>query len=259
MHPRYRLGYIIAEDPSSYQIPTIEPVHIWNSSNKDIVSLRKNLLRQWIFASIELWTVIFLISTIYFGSGSNPSKYTDNLDVNIIDYDGDLAGYYFTNAFRQTASGNSTLHWCYKDSSDFNHNVDDTQDEVQNGKVWAAVVLRADTTRLINQSFAALANTTTTLISPFISTLPILVIYGDGRNTFTVNTYVLPPIRSAIAKASAQYGQYLRSTLIHNLSSSANSANNYTQQLFNTFQIGSLLVDPLSASYQNIHPGSPLV
>ncbi|UJR36124.1 hypothetical protein I4U23_028859 [Adineta vaga] len=236
----YRVSYIIADDPSSYQTPNIEPVHIWNSSKEDIVTIRKKLLRQWFFASIELWILIFLITSIYLGSGSNPSQYTNNLDINIIDFDGDLAGYYFINAFRQTLSGNLTLHWRYKDSSDFNHNIDETQNEVEHGKVWAAVVLRTSTTRLINETLSALTDTTTTitLTSPFIITLPILVIYGDGRNSFTINNYVLPPIRSAIAVASNRYGHL---------------------QLLNTFRLGSLLVDPLGAKYQNLHPASPFV
>ncbi|CAF4300194.1 unnamed protein product, partial [Adineta steineri] len=81
MSHQYRLSYAIVEDPSSYLTPIVEPVHLWNSSNKDIVTLRKSFFKQWFFASIELWILIFLITTIYLGSGQNPSRYTGNLDV----------------------------------------------------------------------------------------------------------------------------------------------------------------------------------
>ena len=248
MFYRRQLSYIIAEDPASYAPPDIQPVHFWNLTREDIAILRKKFIRQWIFASIELWILIFLISTIYFGSGHNPSRYAKNLDVGVIDFDGSLAGNYLVNAFQQTAPGNLTLHWRYKSPSDYNNNVDNTQHDVENGKVWAIVALRPDTTRLIDESLSAFMNTTMSITSPFLLTLPILVTYEDGRNSFTVNNYVLPPIRSAIAVASARYGQILRQRLIDNLSSSPNRSSNRSLQLFNTFQLQSLLVDPLQGS-----------
>ncbi|CAF3728906.1 unnamed protein product [Adineta steineri] len=254
-----RLSYAIVEDPSSYLTPVAEPVHLWNSSNKEIVTLRKSFFKQWFFASIELWILIFLIATIYLGSGQNPSRYTGNLDVTIVNYDGDIAGNYFLNAFRQSAPGNQTLNWHYKDSSDYNNNVDETKYDVEHGKSWAVVVLRQRTTRRINETVFTLINTSRTLISPFTIVSPIVVFYADGRNSFTVNNYVLPPIRSAIAIASAKYGQMLRSTLLQNLSSSSDSSSNRSVQLLNTFRIGSLLINPLTAQYQNLHPGSPFV
>jgi hypothetical protein len=255
----YRSSYIVAEDPASYITPNIEPVHIWSSSRKDIVTLRKTFFRQWFFASIELWIVIFLVSALYLGTGQNPSRYANNLDVAIVDFDGDLAGYYFLNAFQQSLPGNLTLNWHYKHPSDYTNNVDNTQYDVENGKVWAIVVLRPNTTRLINESLSALLTTTVSLTSPFASTLPILVTYEDGRNSFTVNNYVLPPIRSAIATGNARYGQILREELIANLSSSSSSSVNRNSQLKNVFQLGSLLAEPLSAAYQNLHPAFPFV
>lgn len=259
MFNRYTGNYVVAEDPTSYALPNIEPVHLFGSSRKDIVQLRKQLFRQWIFASVELWILIFLMSTIYLGTGHNPNRYTINLDVALVDFDRDIAGYYFLNAFRQTAPGNSTLNWRYKHPDDYSNNIDNTQHDVEDGQVWASVALRSDTTRLINQSLSALINTTTLLTSPFITTPPILVTYEQGRNSYTITNYILPPIQSAIAMASARYGQFLRQELIGNLSSSSNSSVNRNLQLLNTFQLGSLLVNPLSAKYQNLHPASPYI
>ncbi len=210
MPPYYRqLSYTIAEDPTSYATPDIEPVHLWYSSRKDIVTLRKKFLRQWIFASVELWIVIFLISTLYFGAGNNPNRYTTNLDVAVVDFDGALAGIYFLNAFRQSPPGNSTLHWRYKHPSDYNTSIDRARKEVDDGQVWATVILRPNTTPLINESLSAFINASTLLTSPFTSTSPIVVIYEEGRNSFTINSYVLSPIRSAIAVVTARYGQLL--------------------------------------------------
>jgi hypothetical protein len=249
-----QLEYVIADDPASYAIPTIEPAHFLWSSRKDIATLRKKFVLQWIFGSIELWILIFVIAALYLGSGHNPTRYTRNLDVAIVDFDGDLAGYYFLNAFRQSLPGNLTLNWHYKNPSDYNNDVNNAQYDVENGQIWAIVVLRPNTTSLVNASLSSFINATTSLTSPFISTLPVLVEYESGRNTFTVNNYVLPPIRSALAMASAQYGQAIRTELINQLSSSSNSSNNRSVQLLNTFQLGSLLVNPLAAKYHDLHP-----
>jgi len=256
---RRQLSYVIAEDPASYATPDIEPVHIWWSSRKDIVALRKKFVVQWLLASIELWILIFIISALYLGSGHNPNRYTTNLDVAIVNFDGDLAGYYFFNAFQQSPSGNLTLHWHYKYPSDYNNNLGNAQSDVENGKVWATVVLLPNTTRLIDDSLSAFINTTTLLTSPFIFTPPISVTYESGRNSFTITNYVLPAIVSAIAVANFQYGQTLREQLVENLSSSSDSSSDRSLELLNTFQLGSLLVDPLAAKYHDIHPASPYV
>lgn len=255
----YRAGGAVAEDPGSYPPPDVKPVYFWCSSQKAIATLRKKLVRQWLFASLELWIVIFILSTLYLGTGHNPSKYTGNLDVALVDFDRDVAGSYFLNSFRQTPQGNLTLHWRYKYPDDYNNNPDEAQRDVDHGQVWAIVVLRFNTSLMINESLRAFTNATTKLTSPFTSTSPFLVIYEDGRNSFTVNNYVLPPIRAAIGKASNLYGQVLRQELIKNLSATSSSAVNRSLQLLNTFQLGSLLVDPLAAQYQNLHPATPFV
>lgn len=254
MYKRPLSGYIVAEDPASYKTPSVEPVHFWDSSREDIVALRKSLLINWFLASLELWILIFVISAIYIGTGADPNRYAINIDVTIIDFDGDLAGYYLRSTFEQTPPGNTTLHWRYRKGSDYGNDVNNPRREVENGKVWACVVLRPNTTRFINESFYALINTTTSLISPFNTTPPILVAYEEGRASYTLNNYVLPPIRTVVATATARYARALRQILINQLSSVSNSSNNRNSQLLNTFRLGSLLVDPLTARYYNIHP-----
>ena len=259
MFSRKRLGFVNAEDPEEYKTPNIQPVHFWSRSHPDIAKLRKTFIVQWLFASIELWILIFLIVTLYFGAGQNPNQYTDNLDVAIVDFDGDVAGRYFLNAFRQSAPGNSTLNWRYKGIGDYNNNVEDTRSEVDNGYVWAIVVLRPNTTRFINATLSTFVNTSISITSPFSTVLPVLVTYEDGRSTFSINNYVLPPIRSALAVANARYSQMLRQQLTSALLTSSNASVDRNIQLSNTFQLGSFLANPLSAKYQNLHPALPFV
>jgi hypothetical protein len=259
MEEIYHYNYIIAEDPATYAIPKIVPAYLWFSSRPDIAALRKKLILQWIFGSVQLWLLIFLMSAIYLGNGQNPNQYTRNLVVAIVDFDGGSASSFFVNAFQQTPSGSLTLNWLYKSGSDYNNNVDNTRDDVLYGRVWAIVILQPNTTFLVNNSLFQLTNTNASLTSPFTTTPAVLVTYEDGRNSFTVNNYVLVPIRSALATASALYAQAIRQQLINTLSSSPNSSVNQMSQLINTFKLESLLVNPLAATYQNLNPAFPFV
>ena len=199
-----------------------------------------------------------MISSLYLGAGHDPSRYTGNLDVAVVTFDDSLAGQYFLNSFRQSMPGNLTLYWRYKYSDDYGNDIDRARKDVEDGKVWAMVVLRAGTTRQINESLGALTNGTDLLSSPFAALPPVLVAYEEGRNAFTINNFVLPPIRAAIGRGSAQYAQLLRRSLIGNLSE-FNSPTDRRSQLQNTFQLSSLLADPLTARYDNLHPASPFV
>ena len=254
----YNLGNTVPEDPASYPTPKVEPVYFWWSRRADIVALRKTFLRQWCLAMIELWFLIFVIASLYLGAGHDPSRYTGNLDVAVVTFDDSLASQYFLNGFRQSMPGNLTLGWRYKYADDYGNDIDRTRRDVEHGQVWATVVLRADTTRRINDSLNALTNGTDVLNSPFAALPPVLVTYEEGRNAFTINNFVLPPIRAAIARASAQYAQLLRRSLIGNLSA-FNSPNNRRAQLQNTYQLSSLLADPFTAMYDNLRPASPFV
>ena len=242
--------------------PLVEPAHFWSTSQQAIVVLRQKYLRQWLLSTIELCLLMFLISALYLGAATNPSEYTRNLDVVVVDFDNEVAGKYFLSSFRQTPPGNSTLHWRFKNPSDYNDDPDQARRDVEVGQVWAIVLLHYNTSRIVDDSVRTLTNVTGVFSSPFSRTSsPLLVIYDEARNSFTVNNYVLPPIRAAIAEASTKYGQKLRQDLMESLSSSSTSSSNTDRniQLLNILQLGSFLVDPLSVQYQNLHPASPFV
>ena len=245
-------GYIIAEDPS-YPTPDVEPEHLLWSKRRDIIEIRKTFLCQWLFAAVQLWILIFFMTIIYLGSGHNPNRYTTNLEVDIIDADGDLAGSCLINAFKQTPSGRLSLHWIYKNSNDYDPN------DVTDGKVWASVYLRSNTTKLINDSLVLFVNASTSLSSPFALQQPVIVTYESGRNVFTISNYVIPPIQAALAVANSKCGQIIRKELINYLYSSTNTSVNRTLQLLNVLQLESFFANPLPATYVNLHPGAPFV
>ncbi|CAF3496261.1 unnamed protein product [Rotaria sp. Silwood1] len=189
----------------------------------------------------------------YLGSEHNPNRYTGNIDVAIVDFDGDQAGSFFLDAFRSTPPGNLTLHWRFKYPDDFGNNVNETRQAVDDGQVWAIVVLRPNITATINKSLLALINSTTLVTYPFFNTLPVLVIYDEGRNAFTQNIFVLPPIHAAIVTANNRYSKTLRTTIISNLYSTSFLNNNRTLQLQNTLRLQRLITNPFAVEYNNLH------
>ncbi|CAF3987151.1 unnamed protein product [Rotaria sp. Silwood1] len=237
---------------------TTDFVHVW-SSRKDIADLRVQFIYQWIIGCVPLWIFIFIMCVFYLGSGHNPNRYTKNLDVAIVDFDGEQAGSFFLNAFRTTPPGNLTLHWEYKNPNDYGNSVNETPQAVDDGQVWAIVVLRPNITSTINKSLYALINSTTLVTYPFVNTPPVLVTYDEGRNPFTQNVFVLPPIRAAIATANKQYSQALRTTISSILSSTASLNSNRTLQLQNSLRLKQLLANPFAVQYTNLHPALPYV
>ncbi|CAM4936794.1 unnamed protein product [Rotaria socialis] len=173
-------GRILAGHSAS----SVEPVHFFFSSHKEVRKIRSTFFLQWFIASIQLYILIFLLCTLYLGSGHNPNRYTINLDVAIVDFDGDQAGSFFLDAFRNTPPGNRTLHWRYKDPSGYSNNINDAQVDVTGGHVWAVVSLQANTSSSNNASLLALINGTSLLTSPVVLSPPVLVVYEEGRNSY---------------------------------------------------------------------------
>ncbi|CAF2053923.1 unnamed protein product [Rotaria magnacalcarata] len=128
----------------------------------------------------------------------------------------------------------------------------------RNGHIWAVVSLQANTSSSINASLLALINGTSLLTSPVVLSPPVLVVYEEGRNSYTMDYYVLPAIESAIATATAAYSQALSTVLINNLSSSLNTANRTLQRL-NPLALSSVIANLLNAQYNNLHPAYPYV
>ncbi|CAF1142717.1 unnamed protein product, partial [Didymodactylos carnosus] len=122
-------NYTVADDPYSYPTPNIEPEHFW-SKRDDVKKVRRQVLFQWVFVSIQLWILIFLMAALYLGQGRNPDGYTRNLDVLVVNFDQELAGDFFIDAFEQSGPGSLTLHWHYRAPSDFSFDPNNTRMEI---------------------------------------------------------------------------------------------------------------------------------
>ncbi|CAF0866267.1 unnamed protein product [Didymodactylos carnosus] len=177
-------NYTVADDPYSYPTPNIEPEHFW-SKRDDVKKVRRQVLFQWVFVSIQLWILIFLMAALYLGQGRNPDGYTRNLDVLVVNFDQELAGDFFIDAFEQSGPGSLTLHWHYRAPSDFSFDPNNTRMEVSKGKVWASVFIQQGTTQRINQTLEQLVNGTkrAAVFTPSMCSALFIVIILGLRHT----------------------------------------------------------------------------
>ena len=250
---RFSLGSAVDPKPSGNDY-----VHLW-SSRPDVAAIRRAFLCQWILGYIPLWIVIFIMCAFYFGAGVDPYNKTHNIGVDIVNFDQGEASNVLIDAFQSTPPGSLTLRWQYKSASDLDNRIEKAPAAVTDGTVWASVVLRPNVTAIIERTLSSLVQSTETLTYPFAKTLPIQVIYEEGRNTFAQNNFILPAIRSAIATASQSYSEMLRARAMSMLSSTTNPSINRTLQRQNILRLRRLFSDPLVAEYYNVHPASPFV
>ena len=159
-------------------------------------------------------------------------------------FDDGVAGSYFLEAFRETPSGNMTLNWIFQQPSDIS-----LTDQIENGKAWASVYMNAGTSDRLNQVIQAILNGNMSNVS-YDPTSATAIIYDQGRNLNTVNGYVLPPIRAAIAIASARYSAYIQSQ-VEQLSNP--TANN----IIAAISLATITHSPIGSTDVDLHPAFP--
>jgi hypothetical protein len=86
-----------------------------------------------------------------------------------------------------------------------------------------------------------------------ISYLPasaVTIVYDQGRNFNTVNGYVLPPIKAAIAAASARYSAYFQYQ-------SARISNTTVANVIAAVAVANITHLPIDSTSINLHPAAP--
>ncbi len=162
----------------------------------------------------------------------------------VTNFDNGLAGNYFIEAFRETPSGNMTLNWIFQQPSDIS-----LPDQIENGKAWASVYMNAGTSDRLNQLIQAILNGNASNVS-YDPSSATTIIYDQGRNFNTVNGYVLPPIKAAIAVASARYSAYIQSQ-VEQLS------NPTVDNVIAAISLANITDSPISYTNMNLHPAAP--
>lgn len=186
----------------------------------------------------QIYNVIFFLQ--------DPNRHTKSLDVFVANFDNGLAGAYFLDAFRNSPPGNQTLNWIFSKSSS-----DTLVDQIENGKAWASVYMNADTSYRLNQVIQAILAGNPSRVS-YVPSSATTIVYDQGRNFNTVNGYVLPPIRAAIAVASARYANYIQSQAV--LYSNATVAN-----VIAAIALANITYSPIGSTSINLHPALPYV
>lgn len=164
----------------------------------------------------------------------------------VTNFDNGTAGDYFIEAFHETPSGNQTLNWIFQNPSDISSSI---VDQIEDGRAWASVYMNAGTTDSLNQVLQSILNGNTSNIS-YLPSSATTIVYDQGRNFNTVNGYVLPPIRAAIAVASADYSAYLQSQVIE-------QSNATLSNIIASILIANITYSPIGSTDMDIHPATP--
>ena len=101
------------------------------------------------------------------------------------------------------------LQWTLQSST--NQSIDLVQ-QIEDGRAWASVTINAGTTHrlkgiiqmIIDGNFSYNADD---------SRSSVTIIYDEGRNFNTINNFVLPRIRQAIALANLRLANYLQAQI----------------------------------------------
>ncbi|CAF1663844.1 unnamed protein product [Adineta ricciae] len=224
---------------------TPSPRHIW-SNDPETAKIRRSLIIFWIRSSIIFWILILLIALIYLGSGVNPLWHTTSLDVFVTNFDDGLAGSYFLSAFSNTPPGNQTLKWIFQQSSTLPTWLDE---QIEDANAWASVYMNAGTSAQLTQVLQSILSGNATGLS-YNPASAVTIVYDEGRNLNTINGYVLPPIKAAIAVASAQYAKYFQSQL-------SQYSNITLTNVITSILAASITHSPISYTNQNLHPATP--
>lgn len=168
------------------------------------------------------------------------------MDVFVANYDNGLAGTYLLDAFRNTPPGNQTLNWIFTESS-----RDTLLDRIENGKAWGLVYMNAGTSDRLNQIIQSILDGNSSSVS-YVPSSATTIVYDQGRNLNTVNGYVLPPIRTAIAVASTRYASYIQSQAVR-------YANATVGNVITAIELTNVTYAPIGSTSINLHPAVPYV
>jgi len=164
----------------------------------------------------------------------------------VVNFDNGTAGQAFLQAFHSTPPGNQSLNWIFDQSLSSSSEI---VNRIENGKAWGAVYMNPQTTDRINQlvhsiQIGQVSN------SSYLPASATMIVYDQGRSFATVSGYVLPPIRTAIAVASARYSAYIQSEIAQN-------SNTTIDQIVAAITLSNSIYSPIGYTEQNLHPAVP--
>jgi hypothetical protein len=109
--------------------------------------------------------------------------------------------------------------------------------------------MNAGTSDSLNQVLQSILNGNPSS-SSYLPSSATTIIYDQGRNFNTINGYVLPPIRAAIAVASARYSAYFQSQV-------AQYSNATLSNVIAAISLANITNAPIGYTNMNLHPATP--
>ena len=139
-----------------------------------------------------------------------------------------------------------TLNWIFQQSPRLTSTI---VEQIEHGEAWASVYMNAGVSDHLNRILQSILNGNASSFS-YLPSSATTIVYDQGRNFNTINGYVLPPIRTAIAVASARYSAYLRSQIIQ-------YPNATVSNVIAAIALSNITHTPISYTSVNLHPATP--
>lgn len=109
--------------------------------------------------------------------------------------------------------------------------------------------MNAGITDKLNQVIQAIINGNASSIS-YTPSSATTIIYDQGRNSNAVGSFTLPPIRAAIARASARFSAYIQSQVVQRTNATFSN-------VIESIILSNITYSPIGSTDNNLHPAVP--
>ncbi|ESZ92725.1 hypothetical protein SBOR_6890 [Sclerotinia borealis F-4128] len=169
------------------------PVGFWD---RELNTVRKEVLKKWAITTLILSTFILAILSLYWGALFRVEQNMSSLVVWVVDFDGQIAPYTDTtpiigpqivSAAEALIAPSGSVGWGSLPASHFNYDPMEVRKAVYNFKAWAAIIINANATALLQN---AVQNGNTTFDPMGIAQ----TIYVQARDETTHANYITPQL-----------------------------------------------------------------
>ncbi|KAF7866702.1 hypothetical protein EAF04_005544 [Stromatinia cepivora] len=189
------------------------PVGFWH---RELCGVRRFVVRKWIVTTIILSAAILSILSIYWGALFHVEQNLSSLVVWVVDFDAQVAPYTDTTpivgpeivkAAEALIAPSGSLGWGSLPASDFGFDPMEVRRRVYDFKAWAAVIINANATALLQD---AVQNGNTTFDPLGIAQ----IIYVEARDETTHANYITPHLLQFQSTVTSMFSQQWTSQVL---------------------------------------------
>ena len=192
------------------------PVGFWDKSLKQV---RKEVYIGWARTTLILATFILAILSLYWAVLFRVNENMSNLTVAVVNFDGQVAPYTATQgllgqavvqaARQQAQMPTGVLGYQIRDPAEFNNDPMAVRQYVYDEHAWAAIIVNANATALLQQAVAQGNQSYDPLGA-------MQMIYVQARDEMTASNYIIPQLNSFATNVQSQFGQQWVSRVLSN-------------------------------------------